>query len=145
MFRYFLTLAVLTIAAGLVGLTWGLIRIESILIVPYFYLAVYVLDPVVYVLLGCEIGRRRGASQHRSIGSLLMLLPLAAAYVSDRFLSARIILDIPFAGSTQPEWSLVFETLIIGLAIVSLWRSWQLVRPPNAGSHPANRMSKPLH
>ena len=116
--------------AGLAGLLWGLLRIELVLVVPYFYLIVYIADAVAYALGGSIVGQALGRSAARLRG-VQVVLAVTCMYLADRFLSARLLLGLAFAGRLAPTWRLAVEAGIFTIAlIVAGWSSDPGVRPP---------------
>jgi hypothetical protein len=109
------------------GLLWGVMRIEFILLVPYYYLVAIFVDLGVYLLVGIMIGRN--VRTFHETRSWLLLLLLAIFYISDRFLVSRLLLGLPYAFSTLPPWRLPSEILVISTGILSSVISWKKVRP----------------
>jgi hypothetical protein len=90
--------------------------------VPFFFLIVYLFDAFVYAVFGYWIGKcLRLLPEKRS---WVLLLPSLLMYASDRFLSAILILGIPFSGRLFPIWRFLVEIVIILLALVALRRGW---------------------
>jgi hypothetical protein len=110
----FLSVFLLTGAAGLL---WGILRIELILFVPYFYLIWYLFDAGVYLLLGTKIGQYLyGIHAYFLVVSLPFI---AVFYIADRFVSHRLILNASFSVSVLPAWRLAFEASVLLLAFVA--------------------------
>jgi hypothetical protein len=109
------------------GLLWGILRIEFILLVPYYYLVAIFVDLGVYLLVGIVVGRNIGAF-HETRSWLLLLLP-ALFYISDRFLASRLLLNLPYAFSTLPPWRLPAEILVISTGILSSLIGWKKATP----------------
>ena len=72
----------------IVGFLWGVMRIELVLLVPYYYLVAIFVDLGVYLLVGIIIGRN--VRTFHDTRSWLLLLLLALFYLSDRFLASRL-------------------------------------------------------
>ena len=118
----FRNLYAIFIVSGLVGLFWGIVRIELVLLVPYFFLVVYLCDLGVYTIYGYWIGKNlRSLSGNKRWA---LFLPALLMYAGDRFLSAFLILGIPYSGRTNPLWRLLIEITIISLALGASWRGW---------------------
>jgi len=115
--------------AVITGLTWGLLRIELVLLVPYYYLGVYVFDAVAYVLIGYLIGRYFSPSQRIN---LQLLLAIVLVYVFDRFVSPQILLGLSFAGRITSVWRLATEIFIVVLAIIAAWWGLKKAIPKHA-------------
>ncbi len=116
------SLYVIFIVSGLAGLLWGIARIELVLLVPYFFLVVYLCDLGVYTIYGYWIGKNlRSLSGNKRWA---LCLPALLMYAGDRFLSAFLILGIPYSGRTNPLWRLLIEITIISLALGASWRGW---------------------
>jgi hypothetical protein len=109
------------------GLLWGILRIEFILLVPYYYLVAIFVDLGVYLLVGIVVGRKV-RTFHETRSWLLLLLP-ALFYISDRFLASRLLLNLPYAFSTLPPWRLPSEILVISTGILSSVIGWKKARP----------------
>jgi hypothetical protein len=109
------------------GLLWGILRIEFILLVPYYYLVAIFVDLGVYLLVGIVVGRKV-RTFHETRSWLLLLLP-ALFYISDRFLASRLLLNLPDAFSTLPPWRLPSEILVISTGILSSVIGWKKARP----------------
>lgn len=118
----FRSLYVILLFSGLAGLIWGIVRIELVLLVPYFFLVVYFCDLGVYIKYGNWIGKHLKSLKVNSRWALL--LPVLLMYVGDRFLSALLILGIPYSGKINPLWRVLIELTILLLALVASWRGW---------------------
>lgn len=110
----------LFITTILAGFIWGVMRIELILLVPFFYMVDFIFDILVYSYAGYLFGRITGRYYYKQAW-LVIFLPLLF-YASDRFLSPRLILGNVYSGRTDTIWRIIIEFLIIFLAIVFAWR-----------------------
>jgi hypothetical protein len=108
------------------GLLWGVMRIELVLLVPYYYLVAILVDLGVYLLVGLFLGRHLRVYHENRIW-MLIVLPVCF-YISDRFLASRLLLNLPYAFSTPPPWRLPSEILIILTGILSSMISWRKTR-----------------
>lgn len=108
------------------GLIWGFLRIEFLLLVPYYYLVAIFVDLGVYLLVGLFFGRHLRVYHDNRIW-MLLVLPVCF-YLSDRFLASRLLLNLPYAFSTLPPWRLPSEILLILTGIFSSMISWKKTR-----------------
>jgi hypothetical protein len=120
------SLPIMLFTSAFTGLLWGIMRIELVLLVPFFFLVVYLFDAAIYTIYGYWIGKRLGSLTENRIW--IPLLSPILMYGADRFLSAIIILGIPYSGRISPPWRFLVEIVIISLAFLATWRGWLLIQ-----------------
>jgi hypothetical protein len=110
----------------LIGLLWGILRIELILLIPYYYMVAIIVDIGIYLLIGHYIGRKARIFHGKRIW-MIFVSPILV-YISDRFLAARLLLNLPFAFSVLPPWRLPLESLVIIMVILFSVIGWKTAK-----------------